>query len=168
MDKKRIAMFQGSFDPFTRGHESIVLRALSVFDEVVVVVVRNSLKRYYFSEDLRRRIIESAFASEPRVRVVVSDKMSIDAAREVGACCLLRGVRSVADFEYEMGIAEVNRQQSGLETLLLYTLPQYSHISSTIVREWIKWGKDMTSYLPAGMAPSVLREVLATRHSKNQ
>lgn len=161
--KKKIAMFQGSFDPFTRGHESVVLRALSIFDEVVVVVASNSLKRYYFSEEMRLRIIESTFASEPRVRVMASDKMTIDAAREERACCLLRGVRTVRDFEYETAIAEANRLNSGIETLLLYPLPQYSHISSTIVREWLKWGKDMTSYLPQGIAPDVLHAVLNTR-----
>lgn len=159
----KIALFQGSFDPFTRGHESIVRRGLSVFDEVVVVVVRNSLKHYYFSEDVRRRIIESTFRDEPRVRVMVSDKMTIDVAQEVGACCLLRGVRSVQDFEYEIPIAEVNRRHSGIETLLLYTLPEYADINSTVVREWIKWGRDMTDYLPSNLEPELLKQVLSTK-----
>ena len=114
---KKIALFQGSFDPFTRGHQSIVNRALTIFDEVVVAVVHNSAKPGgFFPVDMRLKIAADAFRHQPRVKVVASDGLTIDVAKRVGACCLLRGVRSVQDFEYEMPIAEVNRQFSGIET----------------------------------------------------
>ena len=158
-NNKRIALFQGSFDPFTRGHESIVKRALSTFDEVVVAVVNNSQKSYMFTKEMRMEIIKSTFRNEPRVKVVYGNGLTIDVAKEVGACCLLRGVRSIQDFEYEMGNAEANRRFGGIETLLMYTLPEMSHISSTMVREWLKYGKDMTSYLPEGIDKELLNTI---------
>ena len=159
---KKIALFQGSFDPFTRGHQSIVNRALTIFDEVVVAVVHNSAKHGgFFPVDMRLKIAADAFRHQPRVKVVASDGLTIDVAKRVGACCLLRGVRSVQDFEYEMPIAEVNRQFSGIETMLIYTLPQLSHINSTVVREWLKHGKDMTHYLPEGLSVELLKEIHA-------
>lgn len=160
MTNKKIALFQGSFDPFTRGHESIVNRILSIFDEVVVLVVPNSAKKGFLPTSMRVKIIEDTFAQEPRVSVRESNSLTIDVAREVGACCMVRGVRSTQDFEYEMGIAEVNRKFSGIETMLIYTLPQYGHISSTVVREWIKYGKDMTHYLPQALSPALRDEIL--------
>ncbi len=159
---KKIALFQGSFDPFTRGHESIVLRALSIFDEVVVTVVHNSAKPSgMFPVEARVAIIADTFAHEPRVRVMASEGLTIEVAKQVGACCLLRGVRSAADFDYEQQIAEVNRQFSGIESMLISTLPQHSHISSTVVREWLKFGRDMTGYLPEGLSPQMRQRVLA-------
>ena len=141
-------MFQGSFDPFTRGHESIVRRALPLFDEIVVAVVSNIAKKPFMSLNNRLEFIKQVFADEPRVRVVASDGLTVDVAREVGATCLLRGVRMIQDFENEMNMAEVNRELSGFETVLLYTLPEYSHISSSIVRELVKYEQDVSSYLP--------------------
>ena len=143
-------MFQGSFDPFTLGHESIVRRALPLFDEVVVAVVSNIAKQPFMSLENRMRFIEQVFASEPRVRVVASDGLTVDVAREVGASCLLRGVRMIQDFENEMHMAEINRQLGGIETVLLYTLPEFSHISSSIVRELHRYGQDVSKMLPAG------------------
>lgn len=163
MSNEKIAVFQGSFDPFTRGHESIVQRALNIFDRVVVLVVHNSLKQGYFDVDTRVRIIEDTFSGEPRVSVMASDGLTVNVAKQVGACCFVRGVRTVQDYEYEMSIAEVNLKFSGIETLLLYTLPEFSHISSTIVREWLKYGKDMTEYLPKGLSPHMLAQVLSKR-----
>lgn len=148
--KPRIAMFQGSFDPFTRGHESIVLRALPLFDEIVIAVVNNIAKKSFMSLDSRMEFIKSVFAQEPRVRVVASDGLTVDMAREVGATCLLRGVRMIQDFENEMHMAEINRRLGGIETVLLYTLPEYSHISSTIVRELYSYHRDVSEYLPSG------------------
>ena len=112
MANKRIALFQGSFDPFTRGHESIVMRALSIFDEVVIAVVHNSQKHGFLPVDLRARLIEDAFKGESRVKVVCSEGLTVNIAKEVGACCLLRGVRNTIDFEYEKGNAEVNLRLS--------------------------------------------------------
>lgn len=143
-------MFQGSFDPFTLGHESIVRRALPLFDEVVVAVVSNIAKQPFMSLENRMRFIEQVFADEPCVRVVASDGLTVDVASEVGATCLLRGVRMIQDFENEMHMAEINRQLGGIETVLLYTLPEFSHISSSIVRELHRYGQDVSKMLPTG------------------
>ncbi|MBR5117644.1 MAG: pantetheine-phosphate adenylyltransferase [Muribaculaceae bacterium] len=145
---KKIAMFQGSFDPFTRGHESIVRRALPLFDEIVVAVVSNIAKKPFMSLSNRLEFIKQVFADEPRVRVVASDGLTVDVAREVGATCLLRGVRMIQDFENEMHMAEINRRLSGIETVLLYTLPEFSHISSTIVRELYNYNQPVNEYIP--------------------
>jgi pantetheine-phosphate adenylyltransferase len=153
---KRIAMFQGSFDPFTRGHESIVRRALPLFDEIVVAVVSNIAKKPFMSLDNRLEFIKQVFKDEPRVRVVASDGLTVDVAREVGATCLLRGVRMIQDFENEMHMAEINRRLSGIETVLLYTLPEFSHISSTIVRELYNYNQDVSDYLPSGAPKHLL------------
>jgi len=147
-DGKKIAMFQGSFDPFTCGHESIVRRALPLFDEIVVAVVSNIAKKPFMTLNNRMEFIKQVFADEPRVRVVASEGLTVDVAREVGATCLLRGVRMIQDFENEMHMAEINRCLSGIETVLLYTLPEFSHISSTIVRELFSYGQDVRDYIP--------------------
>lgn len=146
---KRIAMFQGSFDPFTLGHESIVRRALPLFDEIVVAVVSNIAKQPFMSLESRMAFIKQIFAGEPRVRVVASDGLTVDVARQQGASCLLRGVRMIQDFENEMHMAEINRRLGGIETVLLYTLPEFSHISSSIVRELYRYGQDVSGMLPA-------------------
>ena len=156
IEGKRIAMFQGSFDPFTRGHESIVRRALPLFDEIVVAVVSNIAKKPFMSLDNRLEFIKQVFKDEPRVRVVASDGLTVDVAREVGATCLLRGVRMIQDFENEMHMAEINRRLSGIETVLLYTLPEFSHISSTIVRELYNYNQDVSDYLPSGAPKHLL------------
>jgi len=141
-------MFQGSFDPFTIGHESIVRRALPLFDEIVIAVVSNIAKHPLMSLEKRMDFIKQVFADEPRVKVVTSDGLTVDVAQELGVSCLLRGVRMINDFENEMHMAEINRQLGGIETVLLYTLPEFSHISSSIVRELHKYGRDVSAYLP--------------------
>ena len=141
-------MFQGSFDPFTRGHESIVRRSLPLFDEIVVAVVSNIAKKPFMSLEKRLEFIKQVFAAEPRVRVVASEGLTVDVARQVGATCLLRGVRMIQDFENEMHMAEINRRLGGIETVLLYTLPEFSHISSTIVRELYNYNQDISEYIP--------------------
>ncbi len=146
--KKRIALFPGSFDPFTRGHESIVKRALPLFDEFVIAIGVNADKRSFMSMEQRKAWIESVFKDSPTVRVITYTGMTIDAARQVGADFIVRGVRLIQDFENEKHLAEVNRDLSGLETILLYTLPEYSHISSSIVRELARYGQDVSAYLP--------------------
>ena len=152
----RVAMFQGSFDPFTRGHESIVRRALPLFDEIVVAVVSNIAKKPFMSLNNRLEFIKQIFADEPRVRVVASQGLTVDVARQEGATCLLRGVRMIQDFENEMHMAEINRRLGGIETVLLYTLPEFSHISSTIVRELYNYHQDASEYLPQGAPLSLL------------
>ncbi len=144
----RIALFAGTFDPFTLGHHRIVQRALPLFSRVVVAVGRNSGKQALFNVEQRLQAISSLYADEPRIEVVAYDGLTVDFAKSVAADCLLRGVRSVKDFEYERELADINRQISGIETLLLISEPQYSAISSSVVRELMHYGKDVSNMLP--------------------
>lgn len=142
------AIFPGSFDPFTIGHHDIVLRGLQLFDEIIIGIGHNINKREAFPLEERINAIQSAFKGEPRVQVMAYDGLTIDFAAEQHAHFILRGVRSVQDFEYERNIAEANKQLSGIETILLYTRPEYAHISSTLLRDLHAHGKDISPYLP--------------------
>ncbi len=142
------AIFPGSFDPFTIGHHDIVLRGLQLFDEIIIGIGHNISKRDAFPLEERLAAIQSAFKSEPRVKVMAYDGLTVDFAAEQQAQFILRGVRSVQDFEYERNIAEANKQLSGIETVLLYTRPEYAHISSTLLRDLHSHGKDISPYLP--------------------
>ncbi len=144
----KIAIFPGSFDPFTIGHADIVHRALPLFDTIIIAVGENINKKPLFPLEERLEQIRKAFADTPNVQVVSYHGLTVDVAREHGAEYILRGVRSVADFEYERSMAEANRMLGGLETILLYTSPQYACISSTLVRDLHIHGKDITPYLP--------------------
>ena len=148
---KRVALFPGSFDPFTRGHESIVRRALPLFDKFVIAIGVNADKHAMMTMDQRKAWIEQVFENEPRVEVITYSGLTVDVACEVGAGYIVRGVRLIQDFENEKHLAEVNRDLTGIETILLYTLPEYSHISSSIVRELARYGQDVSKYLPEGM-----------------
>ena len=147
-ENQRIALFPGSFDPFTRGHESIVRRALPLFDRFVIAIGVNADKRSFMTMEQRKAWIESVFANDSHVEVITYNGMTVDIAREVGAQYIVRGVRLIQDFENEKHLAEVNRDLTGIETILLYTLPEYSHISSSIVRELFRYGQDVSAYLP--------------------
>ena len=148
---KKTAIFPGTFDPFTRGHYSVVERALNLFDEVVIAIGVNALKKPLFTADERVEMLRRLYADEPRVRVVVYSGLTVDLARECNARYILRGVRSIIDFEYEKSIADVNREISGLETILLFTEPQYAHISSSVVRELMSYGRNVEAFLPTQM-----------------
>lgn len=145
---KKIAIFPGSFDPFTVGHASIVKRGLPLFDEIVIGVGVNESKRSLYSYEERVRAIRELYADEPRIRVVSYADLTVDLARRENAGFILRGLRSVKDFEYERDIAMMNERLSGIETVLLFTEPQYSSISSSVVRELIAFGKDVKEFLP--------------------
>lgn len=148
---KKTALFPGTFDPFTRGHYSVVERALSLFDEVIIAIGVNALKKPMFTADERVAMLQQLYADEPRVRVVAYSGLTVDLAQEYGARFMLRGVRSVVDFEYEKSIADVNRDISGVETVLMFTQPQYAHISSSVVRELLSYGRNVEAYLPPQM-----------------
>lgn len=148
---KKIAIFPGTFDPFTVGHLSLVERGLSLFDEIVIAIGINETKHHFFTLNERMEMIATLFKNESRVQVVSYSGLTVDAARQYNARFLLRGIRSVADFEYEKTIADVNRQIAGLETTLLFTEPEYAHVSSSIVRELLKYGQDVRPFLPAGL-----------------
>ena len=146
----KTAIFPGSFDPFTIGHHDIVLRGLKLFDRIIIGIGRNANKQGYFPIEERLKAIQAAFANEPRVHVMLYEGLTIDFAQAQNADCILRGVRSVQDFEYERNIAEANRQLCGIETVLLYTRPEYAHISSSLVRELHSYGRDITACIPKG------------------
>lgn len=147
-NNKSVAFFAGSFNPFTIGHASIVDRALNLFDEIVIGIGINTQKTTDAEIERRAAAIINLYQADPRVRVITYSNLTVDAAREAGASCLLRGVRSVKDFEYERDMADINRQLSGLETVLLYSLPEHAAVSSSVVRELQAFGKDVSGYLP--------------------
>ena len=142
------AIFPGSFDPFTKGHFDIVMRGLDIFDEIIIGIGINSTKKETFPLQQRLNDIQQYFAAEPRVQVHTYNGLTVDFAAQHQAQFILRGVRSTLDFEYERSMAEANKQLSGLETVLLYTRPEYAHISSTLVRDLHSHGKDIAAYLP--------------------
>lgn len=142
------AIFPGTFDPFTVGHYSIVLRGLSIFDEIVIGIGHNQSKKTLFTIEKRLDIIKQAFAKEPRVKVEVYNSLTVDFASSVEADFVLRGLRTVSDFEYERNIADANRKLTGIETVILFTETKYSFISSTVTRDLISFGKDITAFLP--------------------
>lgn len=142
------ALFAGSFDPFTRGHQSIVDRTLAIADEVVVAIGCNANKRTMLTLEQRIEAIEQLYAGEPRVKVMAYDGLTTDFAASVDATFLVRGVRNIADFEFEKNIAYVNRKLAGIETVLLVTESEYSHISSSIVRELMSYGRDVSDFMP--------------------
>ena len=144
----KTALFPGSFDPFTRGHADIVTRGLTLFDEIVIAVGHNVEKPGWISCAERVSALRRLYAKEKRVRVEQYTGLTVDFAKEVGATAILRGVRSLKDFEYEREIAQVNRALTGMETILLAADPQLSCISSSTVRELAYFGRDIQEYLP--------------------
>ena len=145
---KGLLLFPGSFDPFTLGHADIVRRALSFSDEVVIAVGYNDQKRGLMSVEERVSSIRRLYADEPRVRVESYTGLTVDFAREQGVTVIVRGVRTMADFEYEMQMADVNRQLAGIETILLPASPQFASLSSSVVRELVHLGRDVSAFLP--------------------
>ena len=144
----KTAIFPGTFDPFTVGHASIVERGLPLFDRIVIGVGVNDNKRTLYTNEQRVRNIQEIYANEPRIKVVAYDDLTVDLAKREGASFILRGICSVKDFEYERDIAAMNERLSGVETVLLFTEPQYMSISSSVVRELLRFGKDVTEFLP--------------------
>ena len=145
--EKRIALFTGTFDPFTIGHQNIVDRALPLFAHLVIAVAVSKLK--HTSEEIEARVaaIKAVYADEERVTVKSYDDLTVDMARREGAHFIVRGVRSVKDYEYEREQADVNRQLSGVETILLFADPSLSSISSSLVRELRFFGKDADEWV---------------------
>ena len=145
------AIFPGSFDPFTIGHYSVVKRGLELVDHITIGAGSNCSKKSFFALEKRLDIIRQAFHDEPRVSVKAYDSLTIDFAKEEKADFILRGVRSANDFEYEKSIADINKRLSSIETVLLFTEPQHSAVSSTIVRDLLNYGKDVAAFLPPGV-----------------
>ena len=148
----KIAVFPGSFDPFTIGHEAIVRRALKLFDEIIIAVGANALKKSYYSLGIRKEMISIVFQDEPRVRVDHYEGLTVDYCKKNGADYLIRGLRTSADFEFERAIAQVNRVMAAeVESVFLLTVPEHSHINSTIVRDIIRSGGDASQFVPGAI-----------------
>ncbi|MEL7148441.1 MAG: pantetheine-phosphate adenylyltransferase [Bacteroidota bacterium] len=147
---KRIALFPGSFDPFTKGHEDVVKRSLSLFDEVIIAIGFNSQKnKRYFDIEFMVGKINEVFKDEERVSVEVYNELTARFAEKKKAIALVRGLRNTTDFEYENSISQINTHlNSKLETVLLITSPQYASVSSTIIREVHRFGGDVADFLP--------------------
>ena len=143
-------LFVGSFDPFTIGHDSIVRRALPLFDHIIIGVGVNERKKYMLVAEERVMRIKRLYADNPKIEVKAYSNLTIDFARREQATYIIKGVRSVKDFEYEREQADVNRLLSGVETIFLYAEPQLSSISSTMVRELQHFGRDISEFLPKG------------------
>ena len=145
------ALFPGTFDPFTLGHHSIVKRTLAFMDEVILGIGINENKRCLISVEKRMESIQKLYADEPRVKVLAYNGLTVDFAQEQEVGFIIRGIRTVKDFEYEEGIADINRKLSGIETVFLFTEPELSSVSSSVVRELLHYGKDVSVFLPEGM-----------------
>ena len=145
-------MFPGSFDPVTKGHEEIVRRAAHMFDEIIVAIGINTSKAALFSAEQRMKWVRAAFDDIPNVRVEMYEGLTIDFCRKHQANYILRGVRNVADFEYERAIASMNKSLfHDVETVVLFSDPQWISVSSTIIREIIKNKGDVSQFLPSGV-----------------
>ncbi len=149
---ERVAIFPGSFDPFTIGHESIVRRALPMFDKIIIMIGNNTSKQSFFSLSKRLGWIKEVFADEPKIEVMEHEGLTVDFCRKVGAGYILRGLRTSADFEYERAIAQMNKKlYPKIETVFLLTMPEHTPINSSIVRDIIRHGGDASMFLPKGL-----------------
>jgi len=144
----KVALFPGTFDPFTLGHLSLVERGLRLVDEIIIAIGVNLNKKTYFSLEQRIEMISRLFETNQRVKVMSYDGLTVDFATKTGSGFIMRGLRSVSDFEYEKSISDINHQIAGIETFLLFTEPQYSHISSSLVRELLTYGKSVSAFVP--------------------
>lgn len=154
--EKKIALFPGSFDPITKGHKSIVERALPMFDKIVVAVGSNTAKNSVFPLEKRIEWIERTFAQYDNVEVVTFNSLTVDFCREIGAKYILRGLRNSTDFQYERNIARINQElDSEIETIFLMTKPDDAAISSSLVREILSFGRDVSQFIPEEIEISI-------------
>lgn len=151
------AIYPGSFDPVTFGHLDIIRRAAGIFDEVVVAVMVNSEKRYLFSDAERADMMTRACEGIANVKIVYFEGLTVDLVRRYSDAVLIKGVRSASDFDYEAMIAEANRASGGVETVFLFASPEYSRLSSLVVREFASQGADVSNWAPDHVC-KILRE----------
>jgi pantetheine-phosphate adenylyltransferase len=146
---ERIAVFPGSFDPITRGHESIIRRAIPLFDQIIIAIGENQEKKSFFTIEQRIKWIEAVFADEPAVSVQSYKGLTVDFCSQVNAKFLLRGLRTSADFEFERSIGQINKTLNpSLETVFLLTMPEHTALNSSIVRDIIRNGGDPSQFVP--------------------
>jgi pantetheine-phosphate adenylyltransferase len=152
----RICLFPGTFDPVTLGHTDIINRALPLFDKLYIGIGRNTNKQPMFSEQQRLNWINEIYQGNDKVEAVVYDGLTVDCCKKIGANYILRGIRYVNDFEYEKGIADMNRSiAQNIETIFLTCLPQYTSVASTLVRDVLKYGGDVSQFLPEAVVRTI-------------
>jgi len=144
----RKCLFAGTFDPFTIGHQAIVQRALALMDEIVIAIGVNPDKKTFFSLDDRLDKIKKLYAGEAKISVSSYHCLTVDYAKNTGINIILRGIRNISDFEFEKNMADTNRKLSGIETVFLFSEPEYAYISSSLVRELITFKKDISNLIP--------------------
>ncbi len=145
----KVCLFPGTFDPVTLGHTDIIDRALPLFDKLVIGIGRNINKVPMFSEQQRLQWLRDIYKNNPKVEAVAYDGLTVECCKQVGANFILRGIRYVNDFEYEKAIADMNRSlEENIETIFLTCLPQYTSVASTLVRDVLKNGGNVTQFLP--------------------
>lgn len=148
----RIAIFPGSFDPVTKGHESIVLRALPLFETIIVAIGNNSTKSYMFPLEKRKEWLKQTFSAHKQVLVEEYSGLTVDFCKSKKANYILRGIRTPGDYEYESNIAQMNKMMMHeVESIFMLTLPEDAVVSSTIVRDILKHGGDITQFIPSGI-----------------
>ncbi len=153
---ERVCLFPGTFDPVTLGHTDIIDRALPLFDKLVIGIGRNINKVPMFSEQQRLEWLRDIYKDNPKVHAVVYDGLTVQCCREVGANFILRGIRYVNDFEYEKAIADMNRSlENDIETIFLTCLPKYTSVASTLVRDVLKNGGDVSNFLPTAVNETI-------------
>ncbi len=160
---ERICLFPGTFDPVTFGHTDIIDRALPLFDKMYIGLGRNINKVPMFSEDQRLKWLQEIYRHEAKIEVLVYDGLTVDCCKEVGANFILRGIRYVNDFEYEKAIADMNRSlQNSVETVFLTCLPKYTSIASTLIRDVLRNGGDVSQWLPEAVNAKVKEKMSTT------
>ena len=142
------AIFTGTFDPFTTGHYALIRRAFALADEIVIAIGVNIEKKTMFTLEERIENIKAVYRDDSRIKVMTYNNLTADFAKEVKADYILRGVRNIADYEYEKNMADINRKLTGIETIIMFSEPEYEHISSNLVRELKKFNKDITNLIP--------------------
>ena len=149
---EKTAIFPGSFDPFTVGHESIIMRALPLFDKIIIAIGHNINKVYYFPLEKRVEWIKKVFKDNPKIEIKTYKGLTVDFCKQVNARYILRGLRTSSDFEYERAVGQMNKAMyPEIETVFLLTMPQHTAINSTIVRDIIRYGGNASLFLPKGL-----------------
>ncbi len=150
------AVFPGSFDPLTLGHYDVILRALSLFDKLYIAIGINTTKPRFFPSEDSLKMIKATFQDQPKIEVISYNELTVDLCKKLDVKHIIRGIRNVGDFEYERSIAEMNQKLNpDVETIFLYTKPEYACISSTIIRELLKIGTDIKDFVPKGTLPYI-------------
>jgi pantetheine-phosphate adenylyltransferase len=152
MKRMKTALFPGTFDPFTLGHASVVRRGLAIFDKIVIAIGKNEEKKTYFTLEERLQQIKACYANDNRVEVCFYEGLTVDCAKQYKVSAILRGVRSLTDFEYERLLSDINLKIAGIDTVCLFTEPELASIQSNVVRDLLLHHQDVRSFVPEQMA----------------